>query len=53
MWMYRTQHDGRPIEVYRHAITRHWLHLGNDYTAYTWIERNDTNRSRSTRRSSR
>ena len=39
MWMYRTQHDGLPIEVYRHAITRHWLHLGSAGTAYWWSER--------------
>lgn len=39
MWMYRTEHDGHPIEVYRHAITRHWLHLGHDGAAYWWSER--------------
>ena len=25
--------------MYRHAITRHWLHLGHDGTAYWWSER--------------
>jgi hypothetical protein len=38
MWMHRAQVDGAPIEVYRHAITRHWLHLGHDGTAYRWSE---------------
>jgi hypothetical protein len=39
MWMYRAQFDGAPIEVYRHAITRRWLHLGHDGTAFGWSER--------------
>ena len=39
MWQYRDEVDGAPIEVYRHAITRHWLHLGHDGTAYRWSER--------------
>jgi hypothetical protein len=39
MWMYRDQVYGAPIEVYRHAITRHWLHLSHAGTAYYWTER--------------
>ena len=39
MWMHRTQLDGQPIEVYRHVITRQWLHLAHNGTAYWWSER--------------
>jgi hypothetical protein len=38
IWMYRDQIEGAPIEVYRHGITRHWLQLGHDGTAYRWSE---------------
>jgi hypothetical protein len=34
MFMYRDEWDGRVIEVYKHGITRRWLHLDHDGCGY-------------------
>ncbi|MEN8235141.1 MAG: hypothetical protein ABFR89_09500 [Actinomycetota bacterium] len=37
MWMYREEwEDGTTIEVYRHGITRNWLHLDHDGRGYLY-----------------
>ncbi|MEN8114829.1 MAG: hypothetical protein ABFS21_10625 [Actinomycetota bacterium] len=36
MWMYRDEAEGETIEVYRHGITRHWLHLDHGGHAYLY-----------------
>jgi hypothetical protein len=34
MYMYRVEWEGAVIEVYKHGITRGWLHLDHDGRAY-------------------
>jgi hypothetical protein len=34
MWMYRAEWEDAVIEVYKHGITRHWLHLDHDRRGY-------------------
>lgn len=34
MYMYRVEWEGAVIEVYKHGITRRWLHLDHDGRAY-------------------
>lgn len=34
MFMYRVDWEGRVIEVYKHGITRHWLHLDHNGRGY-------------------
>jgi hypothetical protein len=36
MWMYRVEWEGEVIEVYKHGITRGWLHLDHSGHGYLY-----------------